>query len=294
MYEYGVAFAGKRCYTGKNRKQLAETGRGMENIGKVAVCWKMRSRKTAAGLRRGIGSQYEKGIIMNLNQEIIASLNQEGCNIVGFADLRCLSKETRQNFNTGIVLALSYSKEAMWEHQNGSMRRYHDEWKPMTFRLDELAALTARLLTAKGYKALPQVSATVVQDKYLRTVLPHKTVATLAGIGWIGKCAMLVTNEVGSALRIKVVLTNAPLTCGTPATTSLCPPDCAACADACPGKAPRGGLWEAGVDRDSFFDAHACRDAALDRAKATLGIDETLCGLCISSCPFTKTGLGYE
>ncbi|MCL1821167.1 MAG: hypothetical protein FWG36_11015, partial [Oscillospiraceae bacterium] len=60
------------------------------------------------------------------------------------------------------------------------------------------------------------------------------------------------------------------------------------------GKAPLGGLWEVGVDRDTFFNAHACQSAARARGKEFFGIDETMCGLCVSSCPFTKRELGYE
>ncbi|MCL2003849.1 MAG: epoxyqueuosine reductase [Oscillospiraceae bacterium] len=232
---------------------------------------------------------------MSLNAEIKGLLQQEGCNIVGFADLRRLPKEARQNFDTGILIALAYTKDAMRELKSGSMRRYHDEWKPMNPRLAELALLTADFLTGKGYKALAKIPSMVVQDEDMRTVLPHKTVATLAGIGWIGKCALLVTHEVGSALRITAVLTNAPLDCGTPMTTSQCPPNCAVCADVCPGNAPLGGLWEVGADRDTFFNARACRDAARARAKALLGLqNETLCGLCIANCPFTAKALGYD
>jgi len=231
---------------------------------------------------------------MTLNNEITQLLKQEGCGIVGFADLRGLSKDVRQGYNNGILIALSYSKDAMREHKNGSMQKYYDEWKLMNPRLNELAKITADFLISKGHKALPKVQSAVVQDEDYRSVLPHKTVATLAGIGWIGKCALLVTNEVGSALRLTVVLTDAPLDCGIPITKSKCGSNCTACIDVCPGKAPLGGLWDAGVDRDIFFDAHACRSAARAQAKTALNIDETLCGLCISSCPFTKSGLGYE
>jgi epoxyqueuosine reductase QueG len=134
----------------------------------------------------------------------------------------------------------------------------------------------------------------IVLDKDWRSILPHKTVATLAGIGWIGKCANLVTNEAGSALRFIVVLTNAPLDCGEPISKSFCPANCNICADVCPGNAPLGSLWEVGVDRNTFFDAHACSKAARARAKEKLGIDMAVCGLCISNCPFTQKGLGYN
>lgn len=228
----------------------------------------------------------------NLNNEITTFLNQQDCHIIGFADLRCLSEEVRQKFEHGILIGLSYTKEAIEENKNGLPQRYYTELKAMNQRLNELAALTADFLIDKGYKALPKIQSMVVQDKEWRTVLPHKTVATLAGIGWIGKCATLVTKEAGSALRITVVLTNAPLSCGEPIRKSLCSPGCMICANVCPGKAPRGSLWEAGMDRDEFFDAHACAVGARDRAKELLGIHETICGLCIVNCPFTKKGLG--
>ena len=44
-----------------------------------------------------------------------------------------------------------------------------------------------------------------------RTVMPHKTVAVHAGLGWIGKSALFVTEKYGSAVRLTSVLTDAPL-----------------------------------------------------------------------------------
>jgi len=231
---------------------------------------------------------------VSLNNEIVSLLNQEGCNIIGFADLRCLSKEVRQNFDYGILIALPFSKEALQENKNNMPQKYYEEHEPMTQRLYELADLTYKFLRSKGYKAFAKISPTVVQDEDYRTILPYKTVATLSGVGWIGKTAVLVTKEAGSAIRLTVVLTDAPLECGTPVTKSMCGPNCKICADVCPGKASLGGLWEAGIDRDNFFNAHACRTAARARAKTMLDIDDTMCGLCIANCPFTKNAFGYK
>ena len=230
---------------------------------------------------------------MHLNNEIIELMRHDNCNIVSFADLRDISKEARQNFKCGILLGLSYSKEAMQENKNGLPKKYYDEFTHIQKKLPVIAEKTAKYLTDKGYKALAKVPSMVIQDEARRTILPHKTVATLSGIGWIGKCAALVTNEVGSALRIIVVLTDAPLECGEPITKSLCNPNCSVCADVCPGKAPSGQLWDIDVDRDEFFNAHACFSAARSRAKELLNINETICALCISNCPFTRKGLGY-
>jgi len=236
---------------------------------------------------------------MNLNDEIIALLNRAGCQIVGFADLRSLSREARQGFDYGVLIALPFTKEAMRENRDGLPKRYSGEHELMTRRLGELNELTAGFLADKGFKVFENTKDSIidgpfVDERSLRSVLPFKTVATLTGIGWIGKCAVLVTKEVGSALRMTVVLTDALLDCGIPVTKSKCSPTCTACVDVCPGKAPSGDLWEAGADRDSFFNAHACRSAARARAKSLLNIEASRCGLCISNCLFTKRGLGYE
>ena len=229
----------------------------------------------------------------NLNQELTALLHKNGCDIVGFADLRILPEEMRQGYDCGILLALPFSKEAMVENNQGQPQRYYDEHKPMDEAFTRLRALTAQFLHSRGYQALTDTPACVIDKNTLCAMLPQKTVATLAGIGWIGKTAMLVTHKAGSAVRMTAVLTDAPFACAAPVMKSLCDPDCNACFEACPGKAPLGGLWEVGVAREEFFNAHACQAAAHARAKATLGIDKAMCGLCISSCPITKKGLGY-
>ncbi len=232
---------------------------------------------------------------MSLNEKIVAMLKAEGCDMVGFADLRILPKEVRQNFDYGIAIALPYTKEAMTENLAGSPQRYHEEDMLIEERLTKLDILITYLLIKEGYKVLARFSPTIVQDEEFRTILPHKTVATLSGMGWIGKCAALVTEEAGSAIVLGVVLTNAPLDCGTPVTRSKCRDGCKVCMTICPGKAVLGRQWEAGIDRDVFFNAGACRRTARARAKTILDIDETtLCGLCVSSCPFTKRGLGYK
>lgn len=231
---------------------------------------------------------------MSLTDEIKQYLHEQGADIIGFADLRCLPFEIRENFDYGIVIGLAYSKQAMFDNMKGNAETYYSEFTPINKKLPELALLSAEFLINKGYKALAKVRTMVVQNDDYRTVLPHKTVATLAGIGWIGKCALLVTEEFGSALRLIVVLTNAVLECGSPVTESKCNENCTICSDICPGHAPLGGLWSVSVDRDKFFNAHACRPAARSHAKEALGIEETLCGLCISYCPFTKKALGYE
>ena len=63
--------------------------------------------------------------------------------------------------------------------------------------------------------------------------------------------------------------------------------ECVACLEVCPGEAVSGRPWEAGVMRQEFFDAHACRRACREQCEPQ-GIDETICGRCIAACPWTQ------
>jgi len=86
----------------------------------------------------------------------------------------------------------------------------------------------------------------------LRTALPHKTVATNSGLGWIGKSALFVTGQVGSAVRLSSLVTNAPLEYGRSVTESKCV-SCMACTRACPAHAISGREWSVEIDRDDFL-----------------------------------------
>jgi epoxyqueuosine reductase QueG len=118
------------------------------------------------------------------------------------------------------------------------------------------------------------------------TPLPHKTVATRAGLGWIGHSALLVTPGFGKAVRLTSVLTDAPFACAEPVDRSRCG-TCHACVDACPAAAIKGVSWSAGIARERIVDVLACQPKASALAKAQ-GIDATICGICLLACPWTR------
>ena len=119
------------------------------------------------------------------------------------------------------------------------------------------------------------------------TRLPHKTVATRAGLGWIGKCALLVTRQYGSVVRLNRVLTDAPLPTAPAASRSRCG-KCRACVDVCPAHAPVGRPWETGLARAEYLNAFACAATARELAARRTGVQGTFCGICIAACPWTQ------
>jgi epoxyqueuosine reductase QueG len=120
----------------------------------------------------------------------------------------------------------------------------------------------------------------------------HKTIATRAGLGWIGKSALLITEECGPAVRLGSVLTDAELETGEPVDTSRCG-KCQKCVDNCPANAIKGHNWQVGNPRNVIYDAFACRDMARSLSSEQ-GIVSTICGICINVCPWTQKHISRE
>jgi epoxyqueuosine reductase QueG len=214
-----------------------------------------------------------------------------GAALVGFGDLSALPPGERAGMPVGVAVAVVYPGDVIRRIANGPTAEYREHYDRLNEKLDMLVTLGADALKALGYQAIPQTrevvrrGANAGQDA--ETLLPHKTVATRAGLGWIGKCALLVTREYGSAVRISSILTDAPLKTARPVDGSRCG-SCTACAEACPGHAVLGREWSAGIPREEFYDAELCRTAARKQSLAGFGADISLCGKCIEICPHTR------
>jgi epoxyqueuosine reductase len=219
--------------------------------------------------------------------KIKETLHSRGASLVGFADLFGIPEEVRHSLRFAVSIGVALDASIIAAISDGPTPEYRAEYRRANALLSNLGKLARDMIEAQGHRAIAKEPTHVGIDlKTHSTILPHKTVATKAGLGWIGKCALLVTEEYGSALRITTVLTDAEVNSAEPVTFSLCG-DCMICVESCPGKAPSGKNWNPDLHRDSFYDAFACAKAARERALARIGIDDTICGICISVCPWT-------
>jgi epoxyqueuosine reductase QueG len=169
-------------------------------------------------------------------------------------------------------------------HQDGPTARYFAEYGRANALLGRLGEQIARILIDAGYRARPFPATTEQIDKTTLSVkLQHKTVATRAGLGWIGKSGLLVTREYGPAVRLASILTDAELETSRPTDSSNCG-DCRECVEHCPAQAIAGRNWEPGLPREQIYSAAACLQMAREFAGRT-GIKATICGICINVCP---------
>jgi epoxyqueuosine reductase len=222
-----------------------------------------------------------------LNDGLTIILKSSGVSLVGYANLHEIDSEARDGFPFGISIAIALNPQIMSGITIGPTKEYSAEYKRLNILLDNLAQLTVHFLGKKGFKAKARF-ATFEEDKATLTAkLPHKTVATRAGLGWVGKSALLITEEYGSAVRLVTVLTDATLSTGKSINSSRCG-DCTACVDACPARTLADRNWQAGVPRESLFDAYTCRKKAREQSARLIGESKSICGLCIVACPWTK------
>ncbi len=223
-----------------------------------------------------------------LSNEIKDTLLAKGADLIGFADLSDLSEEKTLGFPRGICLALAYPKEVIRGISELPTKEYYEHYNELNKRLDALVVFGAELLIGKGFRAYAQTVADMKWDEETySTRLPHKTVATKARIGWIGKSALLVTEKFGSAIRISTILTDAPLKCEKPITGSKCG-GCKRCSHECPGNAIKGVRWSSGIAREELFEPEKCAAEAKKRTRQSLGFETTICGKCIEACPYTQ------
>ncbi len=219
-------------------------------------------------------------------------LRERGAALVACADLLPLPEDVRNGLPVGLCIGVALAPEVVAGIESGPTTAYTAEYDRVNALLQRLADESAALLEGRGFRAVAlRLTLAKLDPANLATPLPHKTVATRSGMGWIGKCALLVNDSFGTAVRYISVLTDAPLPLGTPVESCRCGP-CTACLDACPAGAVSGRAWAPGLKREDFFDAAACyQEATRQGAKAGGRI---ICGICIAACPYTKKYLARD
>jgi epoxyqueuosine reductase QueG len=172
--------------------------------------------------------------------------------------------------------------------EQGDATTYRAEYRRLNGLLDEAVEALVAALRQRGHEAVG-ANATIYSelpesgDWLAAGVFAHKTAATRAGLGWIGKTGLFVSPEAGPKVRLATVFTDLPLDLGTPVTEGRCG-SCRRCLDACPAGAGRDVAWQAGMARELLFDAAAC-SRYMDSLGPAAG---HTCGLCVAACPFGR------
>lgn len=204
----------------------------------------------------------------------------------GVADLNNLSTpsdSTGKDFPFAISIAFPMNPKIMASIQNGPNQAYADEYARVNDHINKLSADLAEEIKARGYQSRPLAASVRSDTVNIKGDFPHKTAATRAGIGWIGRHCQLVTRPFGSWVRLGTVFTDIQLSCGPPVEKNFCG-NCMSCVEACPAKALKGVKWYPGLAREEILDVQACDHWKKEHYfQYHKGHN---CGICSAVCPY--------
>lgn len=214
-----------------------------------------------------------------------------GLDMYGYASMTDVLPGDWGRWPRAISIALALPADQMEGVRNGPTPGYYQAYEAANSRLNQACDAIETWLVRAGYRA-KGYAATVSADALgglgdLYAPVQHKTVATRAGLGWIGKNALLITPSYGPRVRLASIFTDAPLPVATPISVGNCG-SCRRCVEACPAQALVGSTWYAGMPRAEIVDARKCETMASRLLRERVGVLNAVCGICIAVCPFAR------
>ena len=213
-------------------------------------------------------------------------IEAQGVALWGAADLRNFPTPLDQKgkeFPFAIAWAIPMNPKIMVSIQNGPNQPYSDEYTSVNTHINELSVALSDQIEKRGFKSKPLAASVRTDPVNIKGDFPHKTVATRAGLGWIGRHCQLITRPFGSWVRLGTVFTYLELPCGPPIERNFCG-KCMACVEVCPAKALSGNAWHPGLPRREILDFRAC-----DQWKKKNYFQYHKghnCGICSAVCPY--------
>lgn len=209
-----------------------------------------------------------------------------GATLVGIGDVSIGLAGEFRHIPLAISLAIAHPPVEEGLFSKDSVTAYSNQFPEVDARLELIQARVSSYLRSQGWNAFVIPPDTGKQDSRfaarLYPLFPHKTSATCAGLGWVGRNGLLVTKEYGARLSWGTVLTNAPLkVCEKPYVKSHCG-NCKLCKQACPSGAIRGNDWSRDNGNKPLIDVEKCaRQLSLNHQV----IGKYICGYCMVVCP---------
>lgn len=120
-------------------------------------------------------------------------------------------------------------------------------------------------------------------EESLLAPLSFKYAAVKAGLGWIGKNNVLITEQYGPQQRLATVLIDYIAKDYGISKLNQCPKECNQCVEVCPYHAIKGIEWQPDIKREEMIDYQLCN------RKRSKFIEKhgrkNACGLCMIVCP---------
>lgn len=221
---------------------------------------------------------------MSFIKEIETELTAFGASFTGFSWVGDRMPESLSKLPYAITVGVRLSDFIIDEISDRPTYTYFHHYRTVNTLIDQITLRGMCLIQEKGFKVLAVPASQTVKDtgEDYSAVFPHKTAAVKAGLGWIGKSGLFISNAYGPRVRLGTILTNMELPVGE----SIMQPECGACrkcVDSCPAMALTGDCWKEDCERKNIVDARACSEYMNAKFKH-IGRG-SVCGICVKVCP---------
>ena len=217
---------------------------------------------------------------------LAAWMDAQSIALWGAADLRSFTTpqdETGNGFPFAISWAIPMNPHIMASIQNGPNQPSADEYARVNNHINRLSAALSAEIQGKGFRSHPRAASVRTDTVNIKGDFPHKTAATRAGLGWVGRNCQLITRPYGSWMRLGTVFTDMELSCGPDIKKHFCG-RCTRCVEACPAKALEGSGWYPGRPREELLDVRACDQWKKEHYYQYHSGHN--CGICSAVCPY--------
>lgn len=212
-----------------------------------------------------------------MNGYIKKFLQERFVSDVGFAKCEDTPFPTLEN---AVSLVFHLSDAVVDQIDTAPTHTYFQHYRTMNAYIDSVAHQLVMALQSQGYSAAAVPASQSIEG--LAGLFSHKKAAVRAGLGYIGKSCLFISNTYGPRVRLGTVFTNAPLETVCMKQESLCG-DCNICASSCGAMAIKNVEFCEGMSREDIYDAKACSDYMKDKFKH-IGRG-AVCGVCMKVCP---------
>jgi len=193
------------------------------------------------------------------------------------------SDASGNRFPRAVSFAIPMNPDIMGSIQNGPNAAYADEYARVNERINTLSSDLGAEVIRRGSRAQPLAASVRSDPVNIKGDFPHKTAATRAGLGWVGRHCQLITRPFGSWIRLGTVFADLDLPSGPPVEKDFCG-RCTRCVEACPAGALTGETWYPGLARAEILDVHKCDQ--WKKAHYYQFHKGHNCGICSAVCPY--------
>lgn len=221
---------------------------------------------------------------MKIQDELRKLFEDNGVADVGFASV---SDGPFGENSYAVSIVVKLSDAIIDEISDEPTHTYFHHYRTVNAFIDRVLLQAGFLLEKNGFRYIPVgASQSINKDGWNYCGrYSHKKVASLAGLGGIGKNSLFLHNKYGARVRLGTLFTDCPFEVQAKEYSSPCI-GCNLCVENCPSGAINGNLWQEGMEREEVFDPEKCSEYMKKNFKH-IGRG-AVCGICMKVCPYNR------